>query len=332
MRASHRMRPACYHISRKGPALRAMHAACDFGVRDTGMSRRLGCLAVMGIFFAFVLAGCAALSKGDTPVPDVLGYRIETAEAALQIGGLKLGEIEYDEDAEGAWGVITSQDPEPGDLTLPNSEVDVVIAGPDLVPLPMVVGRDESVARTELQKSDLRIGKVTKEYDDRYPEGVVIAQEPEDALWAPRHSSIDLVVSLGPESAPVPGVIGMWEDDAEKFVLGLGFKTDIDWEYSRYAEGVVTEQFPPPGADTKIGDLVEITVSEGAPPVEVPDVRGLEYASAEDIIRAAGLVIEVERVRVENLGSDVPIVERQYPYPGQQVPQGSGMTLVVWEE
>ena len=304
----------------------------QFGVRDTGMSRRLGCLTAIGVAIVLTFVSCTALTRGDTPVPDVLGHTLDLAETTLQRGGLQLGEVRYKEDAAGPHGVIIDQSPDAGDQTYVNGEVDVVISGPDLVRMPFVVGREESVARTELRHAQLRVGRVTEAFNDRYPAGAIVAQSPDDTLWAPRNSRIDIVISRGPESAPVPGIMGMPEDRAEEFILGLGFKTDVNWEYSRYMAGTVTEQFPSPGTNTKLGDEVEITVSEGAPPVEIPDVRGLEYASAADVLRSAGFVVETERMRIKNLGSDVPIVGRQYPYPGRQAPQGSGVTLVVWEE
>ena len=296
------------------------------------MSRRLGCLTAIGIAIVLTFVSCAALTKGDTPVPDVLGHSLDLAEATLQREGLQLGSVRYKEDATGPHGVIIDQNPDVGDLTYVNGKIDVVISGPDLVRLPSVVGREESIARTELKHAQLRVGRVTEEFDDRYRAGTIKTQSPDDTLWAPRDSRIDIVISRGPESAPVPGIMGMPEDNAQEFILGLGFKTDVDWEYSRYMAGTVTEQFPPPGTSTKLGDEVKITVSEGAPPIEIPDVRGMEYALATDVLRTAGFVVETEHMRIRNFDSDVPIVGRQYPYPGRHVPKGSGVTLVVWDE
>jgi len=240
------------------------------------MSRRFGCIATLGVFVLLAFASCTAMAKGDIPVPDVLGASREIAEVTLEREGLRLGDIRFDEDAKGPHGVIVSQEPDPGELSVLNGEVDVVIAGPDLVPLPYMVGTTESEAISGLREAGLRVGRVIHEFHDYYPEGVVFTQKPEDALWAPRRSKIDIYVSRGPESAPVPPVAGMWDDDASSFILDLGFQPQVDREFGRYAEGIVMEQDPPAGAGQKLGEEVKMVVSKGAPPVEVPNVRGME--------------------------------------------------------
>jgi len=286
----------------------------------------------MGAFLLLAFAGCTALAKGDIPVPDVLGSSRELADVTLSREGLRLGDIRFDEDADGPVGVIVAQEPDPGDLTVFNAEVDVVISGPDLVPLPYVAGELEDDARSELRTANLRIGRVIREFHDYVPEGAVIAQDPEDAMWAPRGSKIDLYVSRGPESALVPPVAGMWDDDARRFVLDLGFKADIEHEFGRYAEGIVMEQDPQAGADQKLGEEIKLLVSKGAPPIEVPNVRGLEVAEAVSAVRSAGLSVIEERVRLKDYDAAAPVVGQQYPNPGRRVPEGTGVTLVIWED
>jgi len=286
----------------------------------------------MGAFLLLAFAGCTAMAKGDTPVPDVLGSSRELAEVTLSREGLRLGDIRFDEDTKGPLGLVIAQEPDPGELTVINAEVDIVISGPDLVPLPFVAGKVEDDARNELRTADLRVGRVVREFHDYVPAGAVIAQDPEDALWAPRGSKIDLFVSRGPESASVPPVAGMWDDDAREFVLDLGFKADIERDFGRYAEGIVMEQDPPAGADQKLGEEIKLLVSKGARPIEVPNVRGLEVAEAVSAVRSAGLSVVEERVRLKDFDAAAPVVGQQYPNPGRRVPEGTGVTLVIWED
>ena len=167
--------------------------------------------------------------------------------------------------------------------------------------------------------------------DDHIPEGIVISAEPTDELWVPRRTKIHLVVSLGPDSAPVPGVQGMWDEDAKEFIYTIGFDPDIRREYGRYEEGIVMDQWPRAGTDTEFGEDIEIVVSKGAAPVDIPDVRGLTVAEATVAMRTAGLYVQQERLRVKDFDWPEPIVGAQYPHAGSDVPQGSAVTLTVWE-
>lgn len=296
------------------------------------MSSRLGCFTALAAAALLAFAGCTACAKGDTPVPELAGFTRERAEVTLRQSGLRLGDIRYDEDAKGAQGIIIAQSPEPGDTTVNNGRVDVVIAGPDLVRLPRLVGMDEREARTAISEADLRVGRVLRDYSDRWPEGIVIAMDPEGVSWAPRRSRIGITVSRGPENANVPGVSGMWGDQAEEFIYSIGFDAEMHEEYGRLAKGLVMEQDPPPGTRQRLGEDVDITVSKGSPPVEVPDVEGMALAEAVATVRAAGLVAIEERIRLRDFEGAGPVIGEQWPRAGHDVPEGSGVRLVVWSD
>ena len=295
------------------------------------MSRKIGCLAGVLVFVVLTFAACTALVQGDTPVPDVTGSTRQQAEILLEREGLRLGSVKFDDNARVTPGYVISQKPGPGSTTVANGKVHIVISGPDLVRLPFVEGQDEHDAKDELEDADLRRGGVVRVNHDTIPEGVVISAEPSDELWVPRRTKIHFVVSDGPDSAPVPGVQGMWDEDAKEFIYSIGFDPDIRHEYGRYAEGIVVDQWPRAGTDTEFGEDIEIVVSKGAPPVDIPDVTGLTIAEATSAMRTAGLYVEQERMRVKDFDWPEPIIGAQYPHAGSNVPQGSAVTLTVWE-
>jgi serine/threonine-protein kinase len=270
--------------------------------------------------------------RGDTPVPDVAGTTREQAEALLQREGLRLGSVKFDEDSRVTPGYVISQRPGPGAMTVLNGKVHIVISGPDLVAIPHLEGREERSAFEALDEAGLRRGKTVRVNHDYIPEGRVVSAEPADTLWVPRDTKVHVVVSLGPDSAPLPGIRGMWDEDAEEFVYSLGFDPDIDREYGRLAEGLVMEQWPPAGTDTEFGEDVKIVVSKGAQPVDVPDVRGLSVADAAAAMRTAGLYVEEERIRMRDFEWPEPIIGSQYPRPGSDLPQGSAVTLTIWTD
>ncbi len=260
-------------------------------------------------------------------MPDVTGARRESAQAILLRAGLELGDVRFDADARGSWGVVIRQDPSPTEETVAGGAVDIVIAGPDLVRLPYLVRIDEQTARRALGAASLRLGRLTRVHDDHVDEGVVISQEPRDELFAPRGSAIDLTVSLGPSTARVPGVYGMWREDAREFVHSVGLDTDISEEYDRYAQGLVVGQDPPPGQRLEFGQDVEILVSKGLPPIQIPDVRLLSLSAARSLLRSEGLT-----VIVRGEARDAPVVVRQDPMPGSRATEGSGVTIWIAAE
>lgn len=278
-----------------------------------------------------MFVGCAATAKGDTPVPDVGGYSRDQAEIVLHDAGFRLGDVDFDKSAKGPQGVVIHQKPAAEELTVAGARVHVTISGPDLVILPYMVGEDEDAARRALLDAGLKCGRVRRVFDDRMDVGEVCDQEPSEEFWVPRGSKISLFVSKGPESAPVPPVLGMWDTDAKNFVYDIGFRTSISREYDRYQEGTVIDQDPSPGTDTKLGETVDLIVSKGAAPVEVPDVRGMDVGIANAILRRAGLSVREEIVRIADDRNGETIVERQFPHAGARVPEGSGVTLVAYE-
>ena len=89
-------------------------------------------------------------------------------------------------------------------------------------------------------------------------------------------------------------------------------------------KGQVMAQDPDAGEQVDENTQIDITVSEGKPQQEVPDLIGSNKDSAADQLKALGL-----KVRLEQKESDEPkddVVEMD-PSPGSQVADGSTVTL-----
>jgi len=68
--------------------------------------------------------------------------------------------------------------------------------------VPYFIGFDEAAALKELANSKLALGKVTYEYSDKVPKGIIISQGRSPYIEVPELvTEIDFVVSLGPEPA-----------------------------------------------------------------------------------------------------------------------------------
>ena len=125
----------------------------------------------------------------------------------------------------------------------------------------------------------------------------------------------------------MPDVVGMKEDEAVDELEKLGLEVAVETEENRAREGKVVDQDPDPEATLNEGDEVTIVVSEGPPPVEVPDVVGLPVAEAQAEIKEARLKVRVQR----EVSEDVPEGEviEQNPGAGDEAEVGSTVVLTV---
>jgi serine/threonine-protein kinase len=150
-----------------------------------------------------------------------------------------------------------------------------------------------------IQEAALELSKVGLEYDierdnsDEYEKDVVISQTPEADTLIRTSEIVTLVVSLGPETATVPNVIGSTEDEAKEALEAAGFTAkDYIYEFSdEYEEGIVIDQNPTSGIDVAVGTNITLYVSKGIDVVTMPKVKGLTLAAARSAIEDVDLVV-----------------------------------------
>jgi beta-lactam-binding protein with PASTA domain/predicted Ser/Thr protein kinase len=126
----------------------------------------------------------------------------------------------------------------------------------------------------------------------------------------------------------VPDVVGEQEEDAVETLERAGFTVNTEEDFSSRPRGVVFDQDPNASERVEEGSEVTISVSRGPPRVEVPDVINQSQGSAESEVQAAGLEMVVTG---EEASSEIPEgnVISQSPQPGERVPRGSDVSVVV---
>ncbi|HET9948695.1 MAG TPA: Stk1 family PASTA domain-containing Ser/Thr kinase [Longimicrobiales bacterium] len=147
-----------------------------------------------------------------------------------------------------------------------------VSTGPKQVAVPDVTGLDVDSAKAELDRKNFTY--TTDEVTSDQPEGRVISQSPTQGDKVDEGSQITLTVSKGPDTAQVPGVIGLSPEDASKAIQDAGFNVQQKQKRTtdQTQDGVVVNQVPKPGQKLKKGRTVRIYVGSfqqppaGAPP------------------------------------------------------------------
>ena len=165
-------------------------------------------------------------------VPNVEGMLQATAATEITNAGLTLGTITQANSDTVPENHIISQSPAGGSLVAAGSSVDIVVSlGPAPVSVPGVVGELSADATSTIITAGFSVGAVTYEYSGSVGVDRVISQDPVGGTLVTPDSSVDLVVSLGPEPT---GLVmdpdfGASVDSADLIADGTG----RDWYESR---------------------------------------------------------------------------------------------------
>jgi serine/threonine-protein kinase len=131
----------------------------------------------------------------------------------------------------------------------------------------------------------------------------------------------------GAENVTVPLVIGKPEADATTQLRDAGLKVERkEVQDEVNPVGQVTGQDPLANVQVKKGSTVTLTVSSGAPIVEVPDVRNRTLDAATDQLTGVGFRITTNLVNSDKAPNTVL---EQSPAAGERKPKGSTVVLTV---
>jgi serine/threonine-protein kinase len=138
-----------------------------------------------------------------------------------------------------------------------------------------------------------------------------------------------LVPSLGPPPVEVPTVIGTTLDEARGLLeagdLALG---NVRRAYHDTApDGQVIRQSAPAGSEIPLGSTVNVVVSKGHAPVDVPSVVGMPADKATKVLEGAGFHVEPTIGFSERVERD--LVMSVNPPEGTSSPYASTVTITV---
>ncbi len=198
---------------------------------------------------------------------DVVGQNADAVKKALIEVGLT-PEIEYEESAEFAQGVVMKCSVAPGEVVEEGTNVILTVsAGETGVEIPDVVGMTEAEAVSTLVNKGFVPSK-TEGYDNFIAEGSIYKQTPEGSTKAPAGTTVSIYISKGPETTKVsvPNLIAQDEMTAMSLLtengLELGTVTEVNYEDAAY-EGLVCNQSYAPGTFLDAGSKVDISISIG---------------------------------------------------------------------
>ncbi len=212
-----------------------------------------------------------AVSTGPSTeeVPDVKGLSGTQAVHKLTQAGFK-PTTQNRSSATVPSGSVISTEPSQGTVVRAGSPVTVLVSsGPEQVSVPEVTGQSEGEARASLRAAGLHPGSITKREAAEQEPGVVLSQSPTANTPVDSGAAVNLVVAKASQEVAVPRVVGKKKERAEGELVGAGFKAKATTRtVTNEAEvGIVLQQNPPGGTNTKRGATITLTVGElGTPP------------------------------------------------------------------
>lgn len=303
---------------------------------DYGPARRsrssLRLLVGLVIAIAVGAAGFAGwwLAAGPgtySPTPDIIGMTFDQASDVLIAEGLTLTAATeaYSEDIPA--GSILASEPEAGAGIRPGGTVAATVSlGPERYAVPDVQGTTPAEATEAIVAAGLATGGRVEVFDDAVPVGQVSSTDPAIGDLVPPDTSIDLLISKGPEPVEIEDVSGRKQGVATKRLEEAGLQVTTSQAFSEsVADGRVISVNPAPGTIVDSGTTVELVVSKGPPPVEVPNLIDLRRKAAVEALERLGLRAQIDDGEFTRLNR----VFDQSPSPGEMVPRGSTVTLRI---
>jgi beta-lactam-binding protein with PASTA domain len=231
-------------------------------------------------------------------VPPLYGYTPNLVSAALERARLRPGRAQQDSSDLMPAGRVFRQDPPAGTQVGRGRSVEVWYSlGPHRAPLttlvPLVEQRTIAEARVVLEKSRLRLGRVTTEYQ-RDADGRIVHQEPHAGERAHRDDAVDVTISAEPLPISVPSVIGLSRQDARVKIEAAGLEVGgISFVTREGATSTIEAQSPAAGTGVTPRSLIDLVVAR-APAItrtNVPNLIGKTQAAAERSLAADSLAL-----------------------------------------
>lgn len=260
-------------------------------------------------------------------VPVLTGMTQDQAGRTLQANDLTATfQPEYSDGV--VKGQIIRVQPGSGQQVVKHSAVTAWVSmGPEMHPMPTVVGSSLADAQRALAAASLRTGKVTKQWDETVPAGTIVSASTSAGTQLRHDTAVDLVVSQGPRPIPIASWVGKSADDAQRALTSAGFAVTVTSQNNdTVAQGLVISQTPASGTGHR-GDKITLVKSLGPVLVAVPDVRLKSESQARAALTQAGFSVVVQYATPDWLR--VGIVSGEVPSSSTKQPKGSTITVYV---
>jgi serine/threonine-protein kinase len=277
--------------------------------------------------------GVAAALGAFSPihVPTTAGMSVDAAKQAVLKAGLTVVSTQAVNPSETvAEGLVIDTDPAAGASANRGDAIQIIVSsGPMKIPVPDVVGSDETSAVVAILRAGFKNNPgITRDYNSKYPVGTVYKVDPTAGDLARPSDTIHIWVSQGTEQITVPSVIGETQANATSDLNKAGFDVKtVKKSDATSAKGTVIDQTPLGATQAPKSSVVTITVSTGPEQVTVPNVIGMTQAQATSALSSAGLAATVLSISDANPANTGNVTDQDPTNPAKV---NKNATVTIW--
>ena len=251
-------------------------------------------------------------------VPQLENTDFFSAEKILSGSGLVLVKKSSQLSEELIKDFIIKQEPLAGTEVEKNTVINVTVSlGTEkiIVTVPNVLSLNKEDAEEILNKSGLVTGNISEQYSDIYKSNTVMGQSPLPMSEVEENSPVDLKISAGRELITVPDFKGYDYYFAKSNLEALGLNviarknTDLN-----ISPGTVTGTFPSEGSSVYKNTYITLFISTNEELIQVPNLAGLNFEKAVEILEAKGIFYEITYIDV-NYSVQENMIIAQFPEP-----------------
>jgi len=247
----------------------------------------------IGVLVALGLGGKFSPAEKLVTIPKLIG---QVYAELPDYTGLKIRKEEAYNDSVAA-GVIINQKPAPGNDVVEGTDVVVTVSlgsMPRVVKMTDLSNRSKEWAEDFLDSLNLNLKfSIKQENNDTVAKGHVIRTEPKEGTELKEGQTVTLWISEGKtmQFAAMPDVVNQTEEQARNTLnlQDMALEIVIEEVYNiNIKAGTVMETEPAAGERLKTGQVVKLCVSKGVEKKVMPDLLGMEYTQASELLTSLG--------------------------------------------
>ena len=258
-------------------------------------------------------------------VPSLAGMsQAQAAKAAAELGlTVEVTQEVFSEDVPK--GKVLTSNPAGGGRVAIAGTVNLIISkGKDRIEVPNLVGLTVESATAVLKSNSLKIGRVTEKYNYTLEAGLIIDGNPSSGSPVRQDSSIDLIISQGPEQVELTNFQGKTSDQAQSELTAAGLIASSKYEYSDTIPiGTVISQTPSDVSTVGKGEKITLIISKGPSKIFIPNVYSLSKLAATKILEDLGFKVEFKYIAKKKSVTNIS------PKSGTAVSPGSTVTITL---